>query len=122
MNREEALIYLNSNLKYLPKNKYDFLFQKLTECDCEYTPLVYALKFKNPKKLLKISLTLGIFGADRFLLGDKLLGYIKLFTLGGFGIVAIYDWFYIVKRVKKANYISLLSVCCFNNHNFCQSF
>ncbi len=38
------------------------------------------------------SLLLGSFGADRFYLGSALLGVLKLFTLGGFGLWWLTDF------------------------------
>ena len=38
-----------------------------------------------------LSLFLGPFGADRFYLGHGIIGLLKLFTLGGFGVLWIGD-------------------------------
>jgi TM2 domain-containing membrane protein YozV len=40
---------------------------------------------------LALSFFLGVFGADRFYLGYALFGFIKFFTLGGFGLWYVID-------------------------------
>ena len=47
------------------------------------------------------SIFLGILGIDRFLLGDRILGLIKLFTLGGIGIWLVIDCCTVIKRTKS---------------------
>lgn len=46
---------------------------------------------KNWGVALWLSLFLGLFGVDRFYLGYGVLGLIKLFTFGGFGVWWIID-------------------------------
>lgn len=46
--------------------------------------------------LIISSLELGLAGIDRFYAGDITSGFIKLFTVGGFGIWALIDWILII--------------------------
>ena len=48
-------------------------------------------KVKKKSTLLLLSIFFGMYGIDRFYLGDIWLGLLKLFTLGGFGVLYIYD-------------------------------
>ncbi len=114
----EVVKFINVNKKYLPSNKTDFLISKLIECNGLDLKLLHSVKFILPIKALIISLFLGIFGMDRFLIKDYTMGFIKLFTLGGLGFLTVFDWFYILKRVKKINYSNLLSIYYYHIHNF----
>ncbi len=63
-------------------------------------------KFKKPiiAQLLSI---FGIFGVDRFYVGDKRSGLTKLCTLGVLLVMWFYDMFTIRKRTKHLNYVKL---------------
>ena len=76
--------------------------------------MLYALQFKDPMMILLMSFWLGIFGVDRFALGDGGLGFLKLITLGGFGIWAIIDVFRCHRIAKEKNYIKVMQII--NHH------
>ena len=53
----------------------------------------YSEQAKNPTIILGFNVWLGVLGVDRFVLGQPLLGVLKLITLGGFGIWNLVDHF-----------------------------
>jgi TM2 domain-containing membrane protein YozV len=58
---------------------------------------------KDPAVALVLSFYLGLFGGDRFYLGHVGLGLLKLFTLGGWFIWVIIDWFLIMNAARRQN-------------------
>ena len=68
------------------------------------------IRFLDPMNLFISSIFLGILGIDRFLLGDRILGLIKLFTLGGIGIWLVIDCCTVIKRTKSVNSKLLFNV------------
>ncbi len=58
---------------------------------------------KNPVALYGWNIWLGFLGIDRFIVGDILLGVLKLITLGGLGIWQIVDCFLIGNRARTVN-------------------
>lgn len=58
---------------------------------------------KDPTVSLIVSILLGSLGIDRFLIGDTVLGVLKLITCGGLGIWTIIDWFLIMEATKEKN-------------------
>lgn len=70
--------------------------------------IIMAMDFKDPTIMLILSLFLGSFGIDRFLIGDIGLGLGKLLTGGGCGVWTIIDWFLIMKATREKNLQKLM--------------
>lgn len=68
------------------------------------------VQFKDPTLLLVISILVGGFGVDRFLLEQTGLGIAKLLTCGGLGVWAIVDWFLIMGLTRDYNFQKFLQV------------
>ncbi len=58
---------------------------------------------KNPVALYGWNIWLGWLGIDRFIVGDIVLGILKLITGGGFGIWVLVDCFLIGNRTREKN-------------------
>ena len=63
----------------------------------------YAEKRKSATTALVLSVFLGLFGVDRFYLGQIVLGCLKLLSLGGYFMWALLDMFLITGATRRAN-------------------
>ena len=61
------------------------------------------------RKMLVFSVLIGSLGVDRFMLEQKFLGVLKLFTAGGCFIWTIIDWFTTADRTRAYNTKKILS-------------
>ena len=82
----------------------------LDEVDRQKFMTILQAETQNPVEIFGWNMWLGWLGVDRFILGDFLLGVLKLITLGGWGIWVIVDCFIIGNRtrdknIEKARYI-----------------
>lgn len=110
MEQQKIDLFVMTNQKYFPAEKIIFLKEKLRTIDEEKFTLVSAIDFKEPTTLLLVSLFLGSFGIDRFMLGDTGMGILKLLTGGCCGILTIIDWFTITKKAKEVNFNRLMTL------------
>lgn len=78
--------------------------EKLATLPDEKANAIMCASFKNPTTILIISILLGGYGVDRFVLGEIGLGFLKLITCGGCGIWAIIDWFIIRDKTRNYNF------------------
>jgi len=67
---------------------------------------------KDPTTLLVISIFLGGLGVDRFVLGQTVLGLLKLLTFGGCGVWWFIDLFLIMGATKDVNAQSAYRIFC----------
>lgn len=95
----------------LPREKFEELEGLYKETTAKDPKLVEATieqikKFKKPVVAQLLSI-IGIFGVDRFYIGDKRCGFTKLFTLGVILVMWFYDMATIMKRTRHLNYVLL---------------
>lgn len=102
--------YLLLNQKYFPEEKLPFLKDKLSRLNENQFSGLYNIQLKDPVILLIISIFLGNFGIDRFLLNNTALGILKLLTCGGFGLWTLIDWFLIIGKTKEYNLNKIMTI------------
>ena len=100
--------FFMANAKYFRQEAMPQIKKALEDADPKKQNQIVLQSYKDPVLLLVISIFFGVYGVDRFMLGQTGLGVLKLFTLGGFGIWAIIDWFTIMGRVRDLNQANLL--------------
>ncbi len=110
MEQQKIDMFIMTNQKYFPAEKMIYLKEKLNSIDESKFALISTVEFKAPTTLLLISLFLGTWGVDRFMLGDTGMGILKLLTGGCCGILTIVDWFSIQKKTKEQNFNALMAI------------
>ena len=63
----------------------------------------YNARAHNPTVVFGLSIYLGFIGVDRFVLGQTLLGILKLITFGGLNIWYLIDLFLVASAARKRN-------------------
>ncbi len=110
MKYEEVYDYVYSKISYFPKDSIDDLMEILMDCDEDAFEKIKKTHLKNPTLIQIVSALLGIYGVDRFLIGDYALGIFKFITAGGFLAMWIADIFTIKKSVREYNYNKVKSM------------
>jgi TM2 domain-containing membrane protein YozV len=89
------------------KTEYFLLFKRIRDSIPESSRSEFDLQFAIAEKSAPIALILslffGVFGIDRFYIGQTGYGLLKLFTLGGLGLWKILDWFLIIGATRARN-------------------
>lgn len=104
MDASKVDMYLMSNSKYFESHQIPYLHDRLTQMDDSKFIMLQSVGLKDPTTMLIISILVGGFGVDRFMLGEVGLGLLKLFTCGGFGIWTLVDWFLIMGKTREKNF------------------
>jgi TM2 domain-containing membrane protein YozV len=108
MDAQKVDMYLMSHHKYFESRNIAFIRDTMIGAPEERWLHVQTIDLKEPTMLLIISILVGHFGVDRFLLGETGLGIAKLLTCGGLGIWTVVDWFLIMQRTREMNYEQLM--------------
>ena len=109
MDEQKINQFIATNGKSFPAEKTMAIRKMLGELDDSATSIIYSLDFKDTTTMLLISIFVGGFGVDRFMLDETGLGIAKLLTCGGCGIWTIVDWCLITNKTQEYNYNKLVS-------------
>ena len=66
--------------------------------------MLQSVPLKDPQTSLILSLFVGVYGVDRFYIGDTGIGVGKLLTCGGLFVWTIIDWFQIQSATRNNNF------------------
>ena len=108
VDKQKVDMFLMTNQKYFPMEKIMFLKEKLYKLDDSKFSMVSCIEMKDPTTILIISLFLGSWGVDRFMLKETGMGVLKLLTGGCCGILTIIDWFSIQGKAKELNFKNVM--------------
>lgn len=100
-------MYIATNSQNFPEEKLPFLRESLSTVDESRWPMISTLQLQSPLTLLLISIFVGGWGVDRFMLGQTGLGVLKLLTGGGCGVWWLVDIFLVQNMAREANYNKL---------------
>lgn len=103
MDSQKVDMFMMTNSKFFEGHQLNAVRDRLLSMDESKWPSLQFIQFKDPTTALLISIFAGVYGIDRFYIGDTGLGVGKLLTCGGFGIWAIVDWFLIQGATKEKN-------------------
>jgi TM2 domain-containing membrane protein YozV len=104
MNSDKIDFFLMSSAKYFPPEKLFDVKAKMEQIDDSQSMMLLSQQYKDPTTTLILSVVLGAWGVDRFMLDDTAMGILKLLTGGLCGILTIIDWFSATKRTQEYNY------------------
>ena len=95
--------YIMANANFFPEGSINELGARLSKLSQNQFNAIQGIQLKDPMIMLLLSLFLGGWGVDRFLLKEIGLGVVKLLTCGGCGIWTIIDWFLVMNKTREFN-------------------
>ena len=110
MTQEKIHAFMLANTQYFPPESIMMLRERMLNVDDNKLWVLQSADFKSPTTTFIISLLLGSWGIDRFMLGDTGMGVLKLLTGGLCGILTIVDWFTIGKKTKEHNLQKIMAI------------
>lgn len=116
MDKASVDLFLLTYAKYFETDKLAFLRDRIaTFSDDQMTALTMVMsELKDPTTSLIVSVILGGFGIDRFLINDIGMGLLKILTGGACGILWLIDIFLISARTREKNFEKIMEVLAFN--------
>ncbi len=107
MDALKADMFIMSYGKYFESHHIVQIRERLLLMDDSKWVLIQSIPLKDPQTSLILSILFGMYGIDRFYIGDTGMGIGKLFTCGGFVIWYIIDCFNIESATRQKNFEKL---------------
>ena len=103
MNESRIKLFIITQRKKFPLLSGYGMETTMKQMSDQEITMVESLDYKDPNMVFFISFFFGYMGIDRFIIGDTLLGVLKLVTFGGCCIWTLIDWFLIIDRTRELN-------------------
>lgn len=103
MDAQKVDMFIMTNSKFFESHHIAMMRERLLQADDSKWIAIQSVPFKDPTTSIILSVLVGNFGIDRFMIGDVGLGIGKLLTCGGIGIWQIVDWFLIMGATREKN-------------------
>lgn len=110
MDANKIDMYFVANGKKLPSDKAVLIREKMVQANDSRYATISSIELKDPTTMLLVSIFLGEFGVDRFMMGDTGMGILKLLTAGLCGVLWLIDIIGITNKVKEYNYNELMKI------------
>jgi TM2 domain-containing membrane protein YozV len=110
MDANKIDMYFATNGKKLPSDKAVLIREKMVQANDSRYATISSIELKDPTTMLLVSIFLGEFGVDRFMMGDTGMGILKLLTAGLCGVLWLIDIIGITNKVKEYNYNELMKI------------
>lgn len=97
------MFVMSNNDKFTPV-QITVIKEKLANASDEKASAALGQAYRDTTTMLIISIFLGCYGVDRFMLGDTTMGILKLLTCGGAYIWWLIDLFKIKEKTYEYNF------------------
>ena len=110
MDAEKINLFIATKGENFPTESYGYIRERLEQVSPTNEMAIMATSYTNPILAIVLSVLVGEFGVDRFIIGDIGLGIGKLLTGGGCGIWWLIDLFLIMDATKKKNLEKFMTI------------
>lgn len=108
MDREKINVFLVYKSDMFPSESLPMLKERLEQASPEQDMVILATSLTSPTVTLIVSIFVGAFGIDRFIIGDVGIGIGKLLLTPCCGIGWLIDLFLIMGATRKKNLKKIL--------------